>query len=112
LLIVVFLLVAMPVAATTPPSAEARDDDPQYASSPHERLDLSVDSQDVVFNESSDAELETALVKAGFQGISSMELDAPSPARGPGTGHAHVVSGKISFPSRLMITQLTSPILS
>jgi hypothetical protein len=102
----------MSVAAASPTSAGARDDAPEYASSPHECLDLSVDSQDVVFHESSDAELETALVKAGFQGISSMELDAPSPARGPGTGHAHVVSGKIRFPSRLMIPQLISFILS
>ena len=85
----------MPVVAATSISPGVKDDDPLYALSPHELLDLSGDSLDVDFNESSDAELEAVRQKSGFQSISSMDLDVPSPIRNAGVGHAHVVSSKI-----------------
>jgi hypothetical protein len=87
----------MPVVAATSTSPGVKDDDPLHALSPHERLDLSGDSLDVDFNESSDAELEAVRQKSGFPSISSMDLDAPSPVRDTGVGHAHGVLGKIRF---------------
>ena len=51
-------------------------DDPLYASSPHEQIDFSGDSEDKIFNEDSEAELEV--------GPSISRLDRPPRDTGMG----------------------------
>jgi hypothetical protein len=74
-------------------SPESPEDDPLYASLPHERLDLSGDSMDTAFNSSSDAELEADHMRLRSSIRPIVDLMAPSPPRGSGIEPPVVISG-------------------
>lgn len=60
----------------------ASEDDPMCASSPHERMDLSVDSRDEAYNNFSDMDESLAVSRSGYRRLKIVEADISSPPRG------------------------------
>ena len=86
------MLVADKVHSSSPAPPE---DDPLYASSPHERLDLSGDIMDMAFNASSDAEIEADPLRPWSRRCPVVDLMAPSSPWGSGIESTDVISGNI-----------------